>query len=371
MASRMEGETVAPRPRAHSRASCEFSIILASDSEESVNFCAAARIMADSTWIWVGASVGVIVALIIILFLLHKYFQGGKFRKDDVLMDGKVVIITGANTGIGKETALDLARRGAKVYMACRDKGRGEEARLEVIEKSGNPHVLFRPLDLASLASVRTFVENFKNEEARLDVLINNAGVMMIPNKNLTEDGFEMQIGVNHMAHFLLTNLLLDLLKKSAPSRIVTVSSLAHMSGQINKEDLNSDKSYNRITAYAQSKLANILFTRELARRLESTRVTANCLHPGAVNTELLRHIPTFLVFIGRPFLMLFFKTPRNGAQTQIRLAVDPVLEDVTGKYFSDCKEVKPRPQAQDDEMAAWLWAESVKWTKLSPAEAQ
>uniref|UniRef100_A0A6B2E6Y8 Putative dehydrogenase with different specificities related to short-chain alcohol dehydrogenase n=1 Tax=Phlebotomus kandelakii TaxID=1109342 RepID=A0A6B2E6Y8_9DIPT len=327
--------------------------------------------MADSTWIWIGGSVGVILAIVILLFLLHKYFQGGQFRKDHIVMDGKVVIITGANTGIGKEAALDLARRGAKIYMACRDKSRGEEARMEVIERSGNPHVLFRPLNLASLASVRSFVETFKGEETRLDVLMNNAGVMMIPSKSLTEDGFEMQIGVNHMGHFLLTNLLLDLLKKSAPSRIVNVSSLAHMNGQINKEDLNSDKSYNRITAYSQSKLANILFTRELAKRLEGTRVTVNALHPGAVNTELLRHIPTFLVFVGQPFLKIFFKTPRNGAQTQIRLAVDPALEDVTGKYFSDCKEVKPRPQARDDETAAWLWAESVKWTKLSPAESQ
>uniref|UniRef100_A0A1B0GM47 Short-chain dehydrogenase n=1 Tax=Phlebotomus papatasi TaxID=29031 RepID=A0A1B0GM47_PHLPP len=270
-----------------------------------------------------------------LIFLLEnsKYFQGGQFRKDDILMENKVVVITGANTGIGKETALDLAKRGAKIYMACRDKNRGEEARMEVIEKSGNPNIYFRQLDLASLTSVRSFAQAFKNEESRLDVLLNNAGVMMIP-KCHTEDGFEMQIGVNHMGHFLLTNLLLDLLKKSAPSRIINVSSLAHINGQINKEDLNSEKSYNRITAYSQSKLANILFTRELAKRLEGTRVTVNALHPGAVNTELMRHIPKFLTFIGRPFLKLFFKTPRSGAQTQIRLAVDPVLEDVTGKYF-------------------------------------
>ncbi|XP_055689613.1 retinol dehydrogenase 14-like isoform X1 [Lutzomyia longipalpis] len=320
--------------------------------------------MENSTWAWIGGTIGVVLLLIILLYLLHKFVQGGQFKKDHILMDGKVVIITGANTGIGKESAIDLARRGAKVYMGCRDKKRGEEARLEVIEKSGNPHVYFRPLDLASMASIRTFAANFKNEETRLDVLMNNAGVMMIP-KCHTEDGFEMQIGVNHMGHFLLTNLLLDLLKKSAPSRIINVSSLAHSMGQINKADLNSDKSYNRISAYGQSKLANILFTRELARRLEGTKVTVNALHPGVVNTELARHFPAFFHFILRPAMYTIYKTPKSGAQTQIRLAVDPVLEDVTGKYFSDCKEAKPRPQALDDEMAAWLWNESVKWTKL------
>ncbi|GAB0096916.1 retinol dehydrogenase 12 [Sergentomyia squamirostris] len=317
-------------------------------------------------WAWIGGTIGVILLIIIILYLLHKYFQGGQFRKDHILMEGKVVIITGANTGIGKESAMDLSRRGAHVYLACRDRQRGEDARMEIMEKTGNPNVFYRQLDLASMASIHSFAETFKKEESRLDVLLNNAGVMMIPTRCLTKDGFEMQIGVNHMGHFMLTNLLLDLLKKSAPSRIINVSSLAHIGGQINRNDMNSEKSYNRITAYSQSKLANLLFTRELAKRLEGTKVTVNALHPGAVNTELLRYIPSWLLFLGRPFLAIFFKSPRNGAQTQIRLAVDPVLVDVTGKYFSDCKEKRTSSEARDDETAAWLWAESVKWTKLS-----
>uniref|UniRef100_A0A1L8E4K0 Putative dehydrogenase with different specificities related to short-chain alcohol dehydrogenase n=1 Tax=Nyssomyia neivai TaxID=330878 RepID=A0A1L8E4K0_9DIPT len=320
--------------------------------------------MADNTWAWIGGTVGVILLVILILYLIHKYAQGGQFKKDHIKMEGKVVLITGANTGIGKESAIDLARRGAKIYMGCRDIKRGEDARLEVIEKSGNTNIHFRQLDLASMSSIRTFAANFKNEEDRLDVLMNNAGVMMCP-KSHTEDGFEMQIGVNHMGHFLLTNLLLDLLKKSAPSRIINVSSIGHRFGSINKNDLNSEKSYNRISAYGQSKLANILFTRELVRRLEGTKVTANSLHPGAVNTELARHIPAFFQYLLRPAGYLLYKTPKSGAQTQIRLAVDPDLENVTGKYFSDCKVTKPNQEAMDDETATWLWNESVKWTKL------
>lgn len=263
----------------------------------------------------------------------RRFLQGGQFRKDHIQLDGKVVVITGANAGIGKETSIDLAKRGAKIYMACRDKERGETARQEVISASNNTNVFVRQLDLTSLDSIRQFAKDFLAEESRLDVLINNAGVMMCP-KMLTKDGFEMQLGTNHMGHFLLTNLLLDLIKKSAPSRIINVSSLAHVGGKINKEDLNSEKSYNEITAYCQSKLANVLFTRELAKRLEGTGVTANSLHPGAVNTELTRHIHPILMCLSKPFLPFFFKSPKSGAQTQIRLACDPELETTTGKYF-------------------------------------
>ena len=278
-------------------------------------------------------------------------------------MDGKVVIITGCNTGIGKETALDLARRGASVYMACRDKVKCEEARQEIIKATGNLNVFNRSLDLSSLDSVRRFVAEFLKEEPRLDVLINNAGVMMCP-KMLTKDGFEMQLGTNHLGHFLLTNLLLDTLKKSAPSRIINVSSLAHIGGKLNKEDLNYDKHYVDVMAYCQSKLANVLFTRELAKRLKGTGVTANSLHPGAVNTDLLRHIHPVLRTLARPFLPYFFKSPRSGAQTHIRLAVDPELEEVSGKYFRDCKIVSESKNAQSDEDALWLWDKSVEMTK-------
>lgn len=199
-----------------------------------------------------------------------------------------------------------------------------------------------------------------------MDILINNAGVMAMPH-TLTKDGFEMQIGVNHMGHFLLTNLLLDMLKSSAPSRIVVLSSLAHMWGRINKDDLNSEKSYNKFKAYSQSKLANVLFSHELAKRLTGSGVTVNSVHPGVVKTELGRYlIHSYLRRLMEPALYFIFKTPRSGAQTSLALALDPDLEKVTGKYFRDCKAVNAAAVGRDDEMAAWLWETSDKWTKLT-----
>lgn len=218
--------------------------------------------------------------------------QGGTYQKTN-RVDGRVVIITGANTGIGKETALELAKRGAHVYMACRDMERCENARAEIVLESKNKYVYCRECDLSSFESVRKFADRFKKERKELHILINNAGVMRCP-KMLTKDGIELQLGTNHMAHFLLTNLLLDLLKQSAPSRIVNVSSLAHTRGQIRVADLNSEQSYDSGDAYSQSKLANVLFTRELAKRLAGTAVTVNSLHPGIVSTELGRHMSFF-----------------------------------------------------------------------------
>lgn len=189
-----------------------------------------------------------------------------------------------------------MARCGGKIYMACRDHSKCEGARLKIIEETGNVNVFNRHLDLASLASIRKFTRDFLEEENRLDILINNAGVMVCP-KMHTKDGFEYQIGVNHLGHFLLTNLLLDLLKRSTPSRIIVVSSITHaILAWIKKDDLNSDKSYNRYLAYSQSKLANMLFTRYLARKLKGTGVTVNALHPGCIMTELPRHIPMVLM---------------------------------------------------------------------------
>ncbi|XP_060655201.1 retinol dehydrogenase 13-like [Drosophila nasuta] len=306
------------------------------------------------------------VMLALGIYFLRKYTQGGQFTKktDET---GKVVIVTGSNTGIGKETVLELARRGATVYMACRDKKRTEQARLEIIRETNNQNVFFRELDLSSLDSVRNFVTGFKAEQNRLDILINNAGVMRCP-RSLTKDGFELQLGVNHMGHFLLTNSLLDLLKKSSPSRVVIVSSRAHTRGTINVDDLNSEKSYDEKSAYNQSKLANVLYTRELARRLEGTGVTVNCLHPGQVNTEISRHMPFFQTFFGRIVLSLliwlYVKTPKSGAQTTLYAALDPDLNGVTGLYFSDCKPKQVAPAALDANTAKFLWEESEKWTK-------
>jgi NAD(P)-dependent dehydrogenase (short-subunit alcohol dehydrogenase family) len=275
------------------------------------------------------------------------------------------VIITGANTGIGKENAIDHAKRGGKIYIACRDVTRGEDALVEIRKVSGSDNVHFLQLDLASLESIRDFTKKFHELESQLHILICNAGVMACP-ESKTKDGFEMQIGTNHLGHFLLTHLLLDLLKASAPSRVVVVSSEGHKISNIVKEDLMSEKPYGKWKAYGRSKLANILFARELSKKLTDTGVTVNSCHPGAVQTELGRHMNENLRrFFIKPFIAPFFKTAWQGAQTQIRLAVDPDLSEVTGKYFSDCKEKTPSRAAQDDEMAAWLYEKSIELVKL------
>ena len=287
-----------------------------------------------------------------------------KYTKDTKIPD-KVVIITGANTGIGKENAIDLAKRGAKVYIACRDIKRGEEALKEIKERSQSNKVFFLKLDLASLDSVREFSKKFHSLESKLHILINNAGVMWCP-RTLTKDGFEMHFGTNHLGHFLLTNLLLDLIKAAAPSRIINVSSLGHKYTDIDKDDLMGEKSYGKMKAYGQSKLANILFSRELSKRLSGTSVTVNSCHPGGVNTELSRHVnQTLLKYFLLPLMSPFIKTPLEGAQTQIRLAVDPELEKVTGKYFADCEEAKTSKHADNDDTADWLYKKSIELVKL------
>lgn len=269
-------------------------------------------------------------------------------------LDGKTVLITGANTGIGKETAIDLAKRGARVIMACRDMERGQAALKEVIENSENDNVTCMKLDLSDSKSIREFADNINKGEEKLNILLNNAGVMVCP-YGKTADGFEMQIGVNHMGHFLLTHLLLDLIKRSAPARIINVSSVAHKFGSINLEDINSEKAYDKNWAYAQSKLANVLFTRSLAKRLEGTGVTAYSLHPGVVQTELWRHLngPQQAVM---KVVSPFTKSSVQGAQTSIYCAVEPSLENESGGYYSDCAPAKCSEKAQDDDMAQKLW---------------
>ena len=205
-----------------------------------------------------------------VLIALKRYFGGGVRCLSQASLQDKTAIVTGANTGIGLETALDLARRGARVILACRSKEKGEAAVEHVKKLSKNQNISFAQVDLASLESVRNFAAKTLEEEARVDILINNARVM-IPPYTKTSDGFELQFGVNHLAHFLITDLLLERLKQAPAARIVNVSALAHKWGRINFDDLQSEKSYNKFWAYAQSKLANVFFTRSLARRLRGT----------------------------------------------------------------------------------------------------
>lgn len=300
-------------------------------------------------------------------FLIKDYMGGEKITECEDVKD-KIIIITGANTGIGKEVARDLAKREAKVIMACRDLFKCETTRKEIVLETKNKYVYCRKCDLASQSSIREFVKTFKKEHKKLDILINNAGVMRCP-KSLTEDGIEMQLGVNHMGHFLLTNLLIDIIKLSAPSKIINVSSVAHTRGKINIDDLNSVKNYDPGDAYSQSKLANILFTKELSKRLKNYNVTVNAVHPGLVDTEITRHMPFFDSIVGsiiiRPLFWIFIKTPKQGAQTILHAALDPSLNNVTGVYLSNFKITEESEAARDESIAAWLWKTSEKWTKL------
>ncbi|XP_061699666.1 retinol dehydrogenase 13 [Syngnathoides biaculeatus] len=315
-----------------------------------------------------GALVGAV--LLICVAALRRWIGGGVCVCGDRL-DGKTVLVTGANTGIGKETCRELARRGARVVMACRDLSRAERAAEDVRRSSGNGNVVIRHLDLASLYSVRQFAKDFLDSEDRLDVLINNAGVMMCP-RWLTEDGFETQFAVNHLSHFLLTNLLLPMLKSSAPSRVVTVSSIAHRGGHIDFSDLFfSSRPYSPLRSYQQSKLANVLFSRELARRLRGSGVTSFCVHPGVIRTELGRHVEGWFPLLGallRLPAMLLMKTPRQGSQTSLYCAVTPGLEDRSGSYFSDCAVKEAAPEGRDDRVADRLWRESARLVGIPDA---
>ncbi|KAM7014688.1 retinol dehydrogenase 13-like [Tautogolabrus adspersus] len=298
---------------------------------------------------------------------LRRWLAGGVCRSK-VRLDGKTVLITGANTGIGKETAMDMAQRGARVILACRDITRARIAADEIRLRTGNGNVVVKKLDLASLQSVRDLAKEVQENEDRLDILINNAGIMMCP-KWTTEDGFEMQFGVNHLGHFLLTNCLLDLLKKSTPSRVVIVSSLAHEKGHIHFDDINLDKDYKREVSYRQSKLANVLFCRELAARLQGTGVTVYSLHPGVIRTELGRHLfPTLALWkriICMPFLMMI-KSPLEGAQTTIYCAVEESLANDSGLYYSDCAPKTAAPQGLDDAASKKLWDLSASMVGLA-----
>lgn len=322
----------------------------------------------EGAWAWTIEILFWLCIAALIMYLLRRIIEGPFYRKPNRI-DGKVVIVTGCNTGIGKETAMELARRGARLYMACRDAARCEAARLEIIERTQNPNVFNRTLDLASLSSVRQFAERFLAEEQRLDILVNNAGVMATPRK-LTADGFEQQLGINHLGHFLLTNLLLDRLKSSAPSRIVVVSSAAYIFGRINQQDLMSEKSYSKFFgAYAQSKLANILFTRKLAEILNGTNVTVNCLHPGIVRTELMRYNTCPKTWnVIKTFINVFVRSPKAGAQTSIFLSLDPKLECKTAGFYYNALRFPVLPKASDKEMADWLWQESEKLVGLPPS---
>ncbi|XP_008304689.1 retinol dehydrogenase 12 [Stegastes partitus] len=275
----------------------------------------------------------------------------------DVRLDGKTAIVTGGNVGIGKETAKDLAGRGARVILACRDMVKAEQAVCDIMREVKGAKVVAKQLDLADTTSICHFAENVYNTEKALHYLINNAGVAFCPYAK-TVDGFETHFGVNHLGHFFLTFLLLDLLKHSAPSRVINVSSMAHTMGKIQFDDLGGEKDYHPVRAYAQSKLANVLFTRELAKRTEVMGVMAYSVDPGMVNTEITRHVMRPLVDIVKTFSMMI-KTPAEGAYTTLHCIVTPENQMHTGGYYRDCARAQSSRAGQDDGTALKLWAVS------------
>jgi NAD(P)-dependent dehydrogenase (short-subunit alcohol dehydrogenase family) len=268
-------------------------------------------------------------------------------------MEGRTCVITGASSGIGKASAERLASMGASVVMVCRSRARGERAKSEVETKSGSRLVEVMLADLASLHSVRVFTQMYGESHDSLHVLLNNAGVARL-RRSLTIDGFEMTFQVNYLSPFLLTTLLLPLLKRSTPSRIVNVSSVAHYGGHIDFRNLQLERGYRVMRAYSQSKLAMVLFTHELARRLEGTGVTANCLHPGAVATNIWGSALGPVSFLGK-VTKLFLPSPQKGAKTQIHLASSPEVEAVSGEYFESKGKKRSSTESHDQILAERL----------------
>lgn len=280
---------------------------------------------------------------------------------DTNLMDGKVVLVTGANSGIGRATALGLARLGATVVMLCRNARRGERALGWVRRKSGSDGVHLLMADLSRRQEIHAAADEFKARFPRLDVLVNNAG-LLTRQRRLTADGFELQFFVNHLAYFLLTGLLLEVLKDSAPSRIVNVASTAHSRGVLDFDDLQGQRHYNGWQQYANTKLANIVFTYELARRLEGSGVTANCLHPGLIHTNLMSNYSRALSGLWH-FLQWFFKKPEEGARTPVFLASSPAVAGESGRYYRDCAPMDTKEVSRDPAVQRRLWEVSESLT--------
>lgn len=302
--------------------------------------------------------VAVSTTAVVGLILIRKYkeYTWGKCKSKKSVKN-KTVIITGANCGLGKATALDLAQRGARVILACRDREKAHKALVDIRTKSSSGVLKVMELDLASFDSIRKFADEFTQSEDRLDILINNAGVFQCPYMT-TKEGFEMHFGVNHLGHFLLTKLLLDKLKQSSPARIVIVSSALYKRGNLNFDIINSEKHYDKSMAYKNSKLANVLFTRELAKRLNGTGVSVYAVSPGMVWTNLGRYMNLnwWKIVALAPLAWFFIRTPRQGAQTILHCAVADELELESGSYYRNCEKEEFAKNAEDESVQKKLW---------------
>ncbi|MEM1138132.1 MAG: SDR family oxidoreductase [Bacteroidota bacterium] len=278
--------------------------------------------------------------------------------------EDKIYLITGANTGIGKATALGLAKTRGMVLLLCRNERKGEKAKEEIVRLTGNEQVYLYIMDLASFKSVRNTAQEMKKRFNKIDVLVNNAAAFYT-SFALTDDGFERQFQVNHLSGFLLTLLLLDHVKAADDGRIINVSSKGNYKGAIHFEDLNLEKNYNGLKAYRQSKLANVLFTYELARRLSDSKVTVNTLHPGVVGTQIgyanNRRLPALVWWLGRHFMI----NDEQGAETTLYLALSEEISGVTGKYFDKCKPKRSADKSYDLALAQKLWDISEEYVGL------
>jgi NAD(P)-dependent dehydrogenase (short-subunit alcohol dehydrogenase family) len=274
-------------------------------------------------------------------------------------LHGKTAIVTGANTGIGRATALALGRAGAHVYVGARTQEKAQPVIDEIVAAGGRADALL--VDFADLASVRAAASSFLETNSLLHILVNNAG--LAGQRGLTKDGFELTFGVNHLGPYLFTRLLLDRLKSSSPSRIVNVASEAHY--RVKAIDWDAQRARTRTTTgfpeYGVSKLCNVLFTRELSRRLAGTNVSVYALHPGVIASDIWRRVPWPI----RPLMRRFMKTPEEGAWTSLYCATSPDVATKTGLYWDEQKEKRPSRLAQDDALAAELWRRSAEWTQL------
>jgi NAD(P)-dependent dehydrogenase (short-subunit alcohol dehydrogenase family) len=269
-------------------------------------------------------------------------------------LEGKICLVTGSTSGIGKVTARELAKQGATVVLVSRTRAKGEATQTEITQATGNPHVELLVADLSLLADVRRLASEFQHTYSHLHLLVNNAGCAY-PTRTLTSEGLEATLVVNYLAPFLLTELLLDTLKASAPARIVNVSSAQHANAHIDFDNLQGEKKYGNLSTYNQAKLAVLLWTYELARRLKGTGVTVNALHPGITATNFPSGMTGVLAWgmkLSKPFLL----TPEKGAQTTLYLATSPEVEGVTGRYFVKSHETKSSNDSYDQTVGARLW---------------
>jgi NAD(P)-dependent dehydrogenase (short-subunit alcohol dehydrogenase family) len=286
---------------------------------------------------------------------------------------GKTIVVTGATSGIGRVTAAALAKLGAVVYCVGRDSQRTQDTVAAIQKESANPQVYGLLADLASFRQIRNLADEIRQRTPCLDVLVNNAGALFLQRK-LSQDGVELSFALNHLAYFLLTNLLLDLLKSTAPeageARIVNVSSAAHMGSKIHFDDLQFQHGYRGMRVYSQSKLTNVLFTYELARRLAGSGVTTNALHPGFVASRFATN-NGLLVKIGMSLMRFIAISPEEGAQTSIYLASSPEVKGVTGKYFVKCQPKRSDPASYNEDTSRRLWEVSAQMVGLEqPAAA-